>query len=242
MKAWLRPALGFIRRLLGKDLMGQAAQTAFYLLLAFFPLGLFSVSALSRLQEETLLGLPVTEPGGLLPAELLAMLSSAPAPRQSVWWLLGSVWAASAGVWALMKAVHAAHTGRRLRSVPARLAAVGFTLGFVAVLALSFALTFLGVWWLGTLASWLAVCALLFALYNLSFLPKESRPRPRRCALAAAGAATLWVLATWGFEVYMRFFSRYTELYGSIGAFLGLALWLYLVSLVVILGAETLAA
>ena len=229
-----------VRKLLDEDLLGRSAQTAFYLLLAFFPLGLFAVSILSRLQEETLLKLPITAPGGLLPAELFEMLSSTPAlGAGTVWLLLGSVWAASAGVWALMKAVHAAHMGHRLRSLPARLSAIGFMLGFVVVLALSFALTFFGAW-LALAASWLAVYVLLFALYSLFFLPKASRPRPRRAARAAFGAATLWMLATWGFEVYMRYFSRYTELYGSIGAFLGLALWLYVISIVVILGAETL--
>ena len=241
MKQATKRAYGFFRRMMEEDLLGRAAQTAFYLLLAFFPLGLFAVSALSRLQEETLLSLPSVELGGLLPVGLFEMLSNAPAPRQTAWWLIGTVWAASAGVMALIRAVHAAHTGKRLRSIPARFAAIGFMLGFVVVLALSFTLTVLGGAWFGRVASWLAVYALLFSLYNLSFLPKEIRPKPRRCALAAAGAATLWMLATWGFEIYMRYFSRHDELYGSIGAFLGLALWLYLVSLVVILGAEALA-
>ena len=36
----------------------------------------------------------------------------------------------------------------------------------------------------------------------------------------------------------MRYFSRYTTLYGSVGAFLGLALWLFIISIVIPFGAE----
>lgn len=47
-----------------------------------------------------------------------------------------------------------------------------------------------------------------------------------------------WVIATWGFEIYMRFFNKYSLLYGEIGVFLGLALWLYIIATVLLIGAE----
>lgn len=233
----IEPITRFLDVIFGGGLFERAAQTAFYLLLGFFPLGLFAISVLTRLEPENFVPPDITI-GGFMPEELIELLTSAPAARPaSGWLLLGSVWAASAGVWALMKAVHKAHTGKALPPLPGRLAAIGFTLGFVVVLALSFALMVFGRWF-GITASWLAVYTLLFSLYNFNFLPKAEKPKPRRNAIAAAAAATLWMLATFGFEAYMRFFSRYTELYGGIGVFLGLALWLYLISILVILGAQ----
>lgn len=245
LQSRLESALRFLDRLwrpldviFGRGMFERAAQTAFYLLLGFFPLGLFAISVLSRFEPENFVP-PDTMIGGLMPEELIELLTNAPAARASSGWLLlGSAWAASAGVWALMKAVHRAHTGKGLPPFPARFAAIGFTLGFIVVLALSFGLMVFGRWF-GITASWLAVYTLLFALYNFNFLPKDQKPKPRRNALAASISATLWMVATYGFEVYMTYFSRYTELYGGIGVFLGLALWLYIVSLVVILGAQT---
>ncbi len=56
--------------------------------------------------------------------------------------------------------------------------------------------------------------------------------------VGALVAAIGWTVASWGFEVYMRYFSRYTALYGGVGVFLGLAVWLFISSIVILLGAE----
>ncbi|HEX2190179.1 MAG TPA: YihY/virulence factor BrkB family protein, partial [Longimicrobiaceae bacterium] len=55
---------------------------------------------------------------------------------------------------------------------------------------------------------------------------------------AAAVAAGLWLLATLGFRLYVTNFSSYSETYGFIGAVIVLLLWMYLTSLVVLLGGE----
>ena len=46
------------------------------------------------------------------------------------------------------------------------------------------------------------------------------------------------ILATLGFSVYISNFSRYSLLYGSIGTVMVLLLWLYMISLLLILGGE----
>ncbi|MDR1736871.1 MAG: YihY/virulence factor BrkB family protein [Oscillospiraceae bacterium] len=215
-----------------EDMFGRAAQTTYYLMMACFPLGLLGALVFNRFH----LGMPRAE--GLLPVEVLDMIGGIRPPESSgPVLIMGSVWAASAAVWALMRAVHTAQTGRRLTSAWARIAAVAFMLGFIAVLALSLSLMVLGRWF-GIAASWFAVFLLLFALYNLSFTPKKQRVRPRRNAVSAAVAAALWMLATCGFGTYIRYFASYTKRYGATGAFLALSVWLYIISVVVIFGAE----
>ncbi|MDR1101884.1 MAG: YihY/virulence factor BrkB family protein [Clostridiales bacterium] len=54
------------------------------------------------------------------------------------------------------------------------------------------------------------------------------------CIITAFG----WVLATWGFELYMKLFNNYSALYGQIGLVLGLALWLYVIALIVFISSE----
>ncbi len=60
-----------------------------------------------------------------------------------------------------------------------------------------------------------------------------------RDALPGTVAATMgWLAASIGFSVYVENFSKYTLLYGSIGAMIVLMLWLYLTGAVLIMGSE----
>jgi uncharacterized BrkB/YihY/UPF0761 family membrane protein len=48
----------------------------------------------------------------------------------------------------------------------------------------------------------------------------------------------MWYIATLGFGAYLRRFANYGEIYGSVGTAIALLVWLYLISLVVLVGAE----
>ena len=112
--------------------------------------------------------------------------------------------------------------------------ALGFTLGFLAVLSLTIAILAVARWNLAFAVGG-AIFLLLFALYALT--PGTSA-RPARAAWTAAMATAAWLAASRGFEVYMRHFSRYDALYGSVGGFLGISIWVFLICLVVVIGAE----
>jgi hypothetical protein len=95
--------------------------------------------------------------------------------------------------------------------------AIGFTLGFLAVLVLTLAFLAIDRWvMMFSVAG--AIFLLLFALYTLT--PGTSA-KPMRAMWTALLATGLWVAVSWAFEVYMRYFARYDALYGSIGAFMG---------------------
>jgi membrane protein len=55
---------------------------------------------------------------------------------------------------------------------------------------------------------------------------------------ASAVAAALWLLATFAFRLYVANFSSYSATYGFIGAVIVLLLWMYVTSLVILLGGE----
>ena len=64
---------------------------------------------------------------------------------------------------------------------------------------------------------------------------------PKRLPLFSIGsifAAILCIIATNLFSFYLVNFSSYNRLYGSIGTFIGLMVWIYLISLIIILGFE----
>ncbi len=54
----------------------------------------------------------------------------------------------------------------------------------------------------------------------------------------SALATVLWFVSTVLFGFYLRRYANYDVIYGSVGAAISLLIWLYLVSMVVLIGAE----
>jgi membrane protein len=50
--------------------------------------------------------------------------------------------------------------------------------------------------------------------------------------------AALWLLASVGFQIYLRFVNDYTLLFGSLGALVILLVWLYVTGLAFLIGGE----
>jgi membrane protein len=228
--ASVKKMIRFIMHVKRQDSIGIAAKTAFFFLLSIFPLMMVAGWAFS------LANWSITAMEGFLPSDLLHISENmdSSAPLSNPVWALTALWAASSGVWALMKGVSHAYSGDKLPFVKARAMAVGFTLGFIAVLSLT--LAFLAISrWIMMISVAGAIFLLLFALYNLT--PGTSA-KPSRALWTAALATGGWIAVSWGFEVYMRYFARYDALYGSIGAFLGIAVWVFLICFVIIIGAE----
>jgi membrane protein len=66
-------------------------------------------------------------------------------------------------------------------------------------------------------------------------------PRTQRWHSVLAGAALatgLWFPATVGFGWYVRHFAQYNLFYGSLAAAIVLLVWLYIISLIILIGAE----
>jgi membrane protein len=65
------------------------------------------------------------------------------------------------------------------------------------------------------------------------------RTQPWHSVIPGATLATvLWFSVTVGFRAYLQHFGDFTTIYGSLGAVMALLVWMYLISLVVLVGAE----
>jgi membrane protein len=84
----------------------------------------------------------------------------------------------------------------------------------------------------------IAVGAMVTAISFLyRFGPQRQRDY-RRLWPGAMVAASLWLLATGAFSWYVRNIGAYNVLYGSIGAVVALLVWLYLLSVIALIGCE----
>ena len=103
---------------------------------------------------------------------------------------------------------------------------------------------------IGILNDWLIIYALLVAkwivliglfFFGISFVFYLGPAKKTRYRFISAGstlATFLSVISSVGFDYYVRNFSKYNALYGSIGTILILLVWTYIFSLVLIIGFE----
>jgi len=124
---------------------------------------------------------------------------------------------------------------------------IGLVLGGLVVVALvallPAALQFLAI---GTTAKWLSLVVqwpLLIVVVMLGlavlyrYAPDRDEPQWRWVSPGAFVATLLWLVASIGFTVYVANFNSYDKTYGSLGGVTILLTWLYISSLVVLLGA-----
>ena len=87
------------------------------------------------------------------------------------------------------------------------------------------------IWLIATLTS-ISVIALIY--HNA-----VPRTQPWHSVIPGASLATvLWFSVTIGFRSYLEHFGNFATIYGSLGVAMALLVWMYLISLVVLVGAE----
>jgi membrane protein len=99
---------------------------------------------------------------------------------------------------------------------------------------------FVRLWgWLRFPVALLLLAVVLSVVYRFG---PNARQRFRSVVPGAALSVVLWAISSVGFSIYLANFADYGVTYGSIGAAVGLLLYLYLCASVVLLGAELNAA
>jgi membrane protein len=99
---------------------------------------------------------------------------------------------------------------------------------------------FVRLWgWLRFPVALLLLAVVLSVVYHFG---PNARQRYRSVIPGAALSVVLWAISSVGFSIYLANFADYGVTYGSLGAAVGLLLYLYLCASVVLLGAELNAA
>jgi membrane protein len=171
--------------------------------------------------------------------------------------LLLAVWTLTGAMTALMRALNRAHERTETRTfVQIRLTALAMLACAVGAVALVGGLLVFGApisRWLGSAvgqrglvsALWWTVewpilfAALLAAFAAILYLgPDVERRRFRPLTLGAVSAVAVWLAASAGFGLYVAHLSSYARTWGSLAAVIVLLTWLWLSSLVLLVGAE----
>ena len=86
---------------------------------------------------------------------------------------------------------------------------------------------------------WLIATLTSISVVALIYHHAVPRTQPWHSVIPGAVLATVtWFTVTVGFRAYLQHFGDFTTIYGSLGAAMALLVWMYMISLVVLVGAE----
>jgi membrane protein len=167
--------------------------------------------------------------------------------------LVLAIWSANAGVKAVIDALNVAYEERETRGfVRLNLLALAFTSGGIAalllmvsaVVAVPLALDHIGLApesrVIVSLGRWPLLLVILLGALGLLYRFGPSRPavRWRALSVGAVVAALFWIGGSALLSWYLSNFGNYDATYGSLGAAIGLMMWMWMSAVVVLLGAE----
>lgn len=239
-----------------------AAGVTFYLLLALAPTLAAFVSLYGLFLDPGEIAGQAAALSGVLPGgatdilnEQLARLAEADGGTLGFAFALSlglALWSANAGMKSLFEAMNVAYDETEDRGfVRLTLVTLAFTIGTLgSVIGLivfnaafttfreALGLTLPG-WIVNTLTAALALAALIVFMSLLyRFGPSRARPQWTWITPGALFAGVMIVLVSVAFTFYVSNFGTYNETYGSLGAIVGFLTWLWLVMIVLIMGAE----
>jgi membrane protein len=251
----------FLKELKGElerdRILDVAAALTFYAALALFPFLLFLVALASVIiapadAERLIQQLSLIAPGAA--TEILGDRIRHLGQQQSTTLLgfsaVGAIWAAAGGVAALTRALNQAYgveEGRpfwKVRGIAILMTIVAGALALVAaIIAIGTApladrlggIPGAAIGFLRLPVSGLLMM-FLWALFYYALPDVEQRFK--FITPGSIIGVFLWVLASWGFSRYVASFGDYDATYGSLGGVIVLFLWMWISSLVLLVGAE----
>jgi membrane protein len=244
-------------------LLAVAAGVVFYALLALFPAVTAFVSLYGLVADASTIDRHLSLAAGILPSgavdilhEQLTRLTSSRTSALSfgfVFGLLFALWSANSGTKAVLDGLNIAYEETEKRSfIRLNLISLVFTLGAFlsltlavgAVVVAPIVLTHLG---LGGVADtlvralrWPALLA--FVVIGLAILyrygPSRREARWTWLSVGSVAAAVGWLVSSALFSWYIANFGTYDATYGSLGAAIGMMMWMWISMIVVLLGAQ----
>jgi membrane protein len=258
-------AVLFVRiweRIQADDCLDLAAQISFFFVLSLFPFCLVLAGVVGWLPSTTLWKAFATWMVTYLPTDSRELVFSTILGLVNYstgflsFGLLTALWSASSGFVSLMESLSVAYGVRDQRSFWRKHAIAIFVTFLAAGFALAnFGLVAFGHWGFETLSvrfrmwpgahvvwetgRWTITLALMCLGVDLAnfLLPFVKRPW-RWLSPGTAFVVLTLVWSSAAFNLYFRHFSEYPKIYGALGGFIILMLWVYIASVILLVGAE----
>ena len=243
------------------DIFALASQLAYYLILSFFPFLIFLITLIgfSNLNNaEVLEGLQSILPTAVF--ELTASTISEVINSQNTG-ILGvsgvlAIWAAASAFRAVIKGVNKAYDVDEDRSFIKRsiigiISVIALALTIICTLAMLVFGDLIGEFlnrflpfehlinFIWNILRYVIIIAMMIVVFAMIYKVAPAKRIKFRSVLPGAIITTIgWLIASLAFSYYVNNFSNYSRLYGSLWAVFVLMTWLFMTSIVFILGVE----
>jgi len=243
------------------DLSSMSAQITYFMILAFFPFLIFLITLLSftPISKEILIRdfskfLP-QETGILLKGVIIQTLQVKSKTLLFVS-IIGSLWAASKGINAIRKGLNKSYDIEETRNFfHLSLISLGATLGVSIMIIFSFIMIVLGKilgdYVFGLLGAqvmfnfiWSVLryfIPLIIMFFTFSFIFRYVPNRKLKFKNVVVGTVFTtvgWIVTSLVFSFYVNNFGHYEKVYGSLGGAISLIVWLYISTLIILVGGE----
>ncbi len=244
-------------------LLALAAGVVFYGLLAIFPAITALVSSYALFAKASTINSHLATFSTLMPQsaysvvdEQVTRIVTSATGKLSFAFFAGlalALWSANAGVKAIIDALNIVYGVKERRSfIRLNLVSLAFTAGtlmsllaaIAAVVVLPVVLSYLPLYGYDPgFTTWLRwPVLLLLSMFGLAVLyrfgPNRERPRWQFASVGTIFAAAAWLGGSALLSWYLGSFADYDATYGSLGAGIGLMMWLWMTAIVVLVGAE----
>jgi membrane protein len=244
-------------------LLAVAAGVVFYGLLAVFPAVTALVSLYGLFASPYAISEQLSLLAGILPQgavdilrEQIGRLTAGSGAKLGFGFIFGlavALWSANAGMKAIMDALNVVYEEKEKRGfIKLNLISLAFTIAAIAALLLALgavvivpvALSYLGLQnvteLLFRLARWPLL--LLVVIFGLAVLyrygPSRREPRWQWISVGSAFAAIAWLISSALLSWYLASFADYNATYGSLGAGIGMMMWMWISAIVILFGAQ----
>jgi membrane protein len=244
-------------------LLAVAAGVVFYSLLAIFPAIAAFVSLYGLIADASTIDSHLSLAAGVLPAgavdilhEQITRLTAKNDAKLGLGFVTGlavALWSANAGMKGIIDALNVVYDEKEKRSfVKLNLLSLLFTL--VAIVSLMIALaavvvapivfSAVGLSSLPGLAIAILRWPLLLVLAAVALAaiyrygPSRSEARWQWLSVGSVAAAIAWLIGSVLFSWYIAHFGAYNATYGSLGAAVGMMMWMWISAIVILLGGE----
>ncbi len=253
--------IGLIKKIFKDDIIGNGAQLAYFLMLAFIPFLIFLITLIgkSRVSSDDLLiflsAIMPTTSFELIKTTIRTIINS---QRSDIMWgsMLLAIWVSSSGFGAVIKGLNRSYDVEETRSyILRKFLSIVYTILLAWTIAMTLLLFVFGgliekfiisrlhhqfiiniLWYVGRYSIILIAMFIIFLfLYNVTPCKrlgwKEVMP-------GAIFTTIGWIVTSLIFTFYVNNFNNYARIYGGLSAVFAIMIWLFISSLTLLVGGE----
>lgn len=260
--------VSLIKNIIDNDLFGMAAEMGFMLVVGIFPFMLFLMAIFGWMGNKSMMDPVLLFLNNFMPEQAMSLIQTvlsevmifSQGGLMAIVGFIATTFLSMNAMAVVLKGLNRAYQVKETRNfIYTRILALLMLLVDVLVLFLSINLIVFGRVIISFLVAhsyitktvevvlvtlrWPIAFAALFLMAFLSYyiLPdlKGNESYKRKSAIPGSFFfVILWLIASWGFSIYVNNLKTYNMIYGTIGAFAVLMVWLYYTSILILIGGE----